>query len=129
MGRFKEHQVLMCLAAPLYRAFIRLQADRDLGRSYAALLPFVEGLYRMGYISQEVYEHYRSKYSKPLPVQKPLSQVHEQQRMRQLEKQFTQVAEQWDTLKPDSQAYWIKKAEENKTILEAQLILTKERKP
>lgn len=128
MGRFKEHGVLIYLATPLYRAFIKLQADMELGRSYAALLPFVEGLYSMGYISQEVYSRYRAKYSKPLPVQKSLSQVHEQQRLKQLEKQFSQVAQEWDTLKTGSQRYWLKKAGENRTVPHAQAILAKEGK-
>ena len=43
---FREHGVMLYLDKALYKAFIRLQADKGLGRSYAGLLPFVEGLYR-----------------------------------------------------------------------------------
>jgi len=123
MARFNEHGVLLYLSNPLYLGFVRLQADKGLGRSYAALLPFVEGLYHMGYISKEVYEQHARKYSQPLVVQKSLSQVHEQQRLSELEKQFSQVAEQWASLKPTTQTYWLEKAKENSEIGTANLIL------
>jgi hypothetical protein len=38
----------------------------DLGRSYAGLLPWVEGMYRMGYLSQKEYEVNAKRYSEPL---------------------------------------------------------------
>lgn len=63
---FKEHQVMLCLDKEPYHGFIQIQADRDLGRSYAGLLPFVEGLYHLGYISKEVYDAHFKKYSEPL---------------------------------------------------------------
>ena len=37
---FREHGVMLYLDKTLYKAFIRLQADKGLGRSYAGLLPF-----------------------------------------------------------------------------------------
>lgn len=63
---FREHGVMLFLSNPLYLGFIKLQADKGLGRSYAGLLPFVEGLYRMGYLSKEDYEIYFKKYSQGL---------------------------------------------------------------
>lgn len=63
---FKEHQVMLCLDKEPYHGFIQIQADRDLGRSYAGLLPFVEGLYHLGYISKEGYDAHFKKYSEPL---------------------------------------------------------------
>ena len=65
-GGFSEHKVMLCLNKDLYRAFVKLQADKDLGRSYAGLLPYVEGLYHLGYLSKEVYEKQFAKYSEPL---------------------------------------------------------------
>lgn len=63
---FSEHKVMLCLDKELYRAFIKLQADKELGRSYAGLLPYVEGLFHMGYITQEVRDSHVLKYSQPL---------------------------------------------------------------
>lgn len=63
---FNEHKVLLCLDRELYMAFIRLQADKGLGRSYAGLIPYIEGLYKMGYLSKECYEAHLEKYSVPL---------------------------------------------------------------
>lgn len=102
---FKEHQVLLCLNKQLYRAFIRLQADKNLGRSYAGMLPYVEGLYRLGYISQEVYELHFRKYSEPLEPMKPLS-VEEQQKENELESHdriFKGMLEQWDAHASDAE--------------------------
>ena len=63
---FNEHQVLLCLNKELYLGFIDIQSDRRLGRAYAGLLPYVEGLYRLGYISKEIYEKNFKEYSIPL---------------------------------------------------------------
>jgi hypothetical protein len=57
---------MLFLDKTLYRAFIKLQADRELGRSYAGLLPFVEGLYTMGYLSKEEYMAHQERYNTKL---------------------------------------------------------------
>lgn len=75
--------------------FVKLQADKGLGRSFAALLPFVEGLYAMGYISEQVYEQHKKKYSQPLVTQKPLQQFLDK-REEQLNKTLGMVAVQWN---------------------------------
>ena len=96
---FREHQVLLCLDKQLYRAFIKLQADKNLGRSYAGMLPYVEGLYRLGYISQEVYEAHFQKYSEPLEPAKPLTveEQHEKDELEKRDKTFKGMQEQWST--------------------------------
>jgi hypothetical protein len=78
-------------------AFIRLQADKGLGRSYAGLLPFTEGMYHLGYISKEIYETHARKYSEQLATKEPLTpkQLDERQRLEQKDKYFRQVLEQW----------------------------------
>jgi hypothetical protein len=78
-------------------AFIRLQADKGLGRSYAGLLPFTEGMYHLGYISKEIYETHAKKYSEQLATKEPLTpkQLDERQRLEQKDKYFRQVLEQW----------------------------------
>lgn len=70
-GGFNEHKVMLFLDSELYVAFIKLQADRGLGRSYAGLLAYVEGLYQMGYLSKETYEKHVQRYSEPLNKKAP----------------------------------------------------------
>jgi hypothetical protein len=61
-------------------------------------LPFTEGLYRLGYISQEVYEEHVKKYSAPLEPEKPLSleQSKEKQFLEERDRQFKRILEQWN---------------------------------
>lgn len=66
MGDFREHGVMLYLDKTLYRAFIKLQADKGLGRSYAGLLPFTEGLFHLGYLSKQDHEEHVAKYSQGL---------------------------------------------------------------
>jgi hypothetical protein len=97
---FREHQVMLCLNRTLYRAFIKLQGDKDLGRSYAGLLPYVEGLYHLGYISKEEYEFHRKKYSEPLNKKDNESISPEEQQKRELlelkDKAFKGMISQFD---------------------------------
>lgn len=122
---FREHQVMLCLDKDLYRAFIRLQADKDLGRSYAGLLPYIEGLYRMGYITKEVYDVHFKKYSEPLipKVQEPetTDQKREKGLLKQKDKLFLAMIEQFSL--HSTNTTWLvrcqKAAEEFKDRLES----------
>lgn len=90
---------MLFLSNELYLGFIKLQADRGLGRAYAGLLPFVEGLYRLGYISLEVYDEHRDKYSNPLISEKPKALTHQQEKAEKnkehLDGILGRVADQW----------------------------------
>lgn len=102
---FREHGVMLYLDKTLYKAFIKLQADKELGRSYAGLLPFVEGLFHLGYLSKDDYEKYVQKYTQGLKEEpKPLTleQLKEKQLLEHKERYFQSVLEQWD-LHPDSE--------------------------
>ena len=98
MGNFKEHGVMLYLSKELYSAWIKLQADKDLGRTYAGLLPFVEGLYRLGYLSPVVYEEYIRKYSQPLNVKNEQTSDEKKQSefLKEKDKQFKGMLESWD---------------------------------
>jgi len=127
MGQFREHGVMLYLDRELYRAFIKLQADKDLGRSYAGLLPFTEGLHKLGYITEEVYEAHKKKYSEPLVAEKPKALTKEQQRklgeVAQLNNTLRQVAEQWHD-HPDEKwrQLWIDKAGAHPELPNSRLI-------
>jgi len=114
MGRigFQEHKVMLFLDKELYVAFIRVQADKAIGRSYAGLLPFVEGLYHMGYINREIYEKHVLKYSDKLVAKKQLTlaETQDMEKNIQLARFFKAVAEQWETLKPEQRAAHLKRA-------------------
>jgi len=126
MGGFREHGVMLFLSKDLYLGFIKLQAEKELGRSYAGLLPFTEGLFKLGYISKEVYEIHKRKYSQTLTEDKlpALVKLENKAKHDELVKQFSNVLEQWSTLKSKSKVYWTKKAQEHAgTIPTAKMIL------
>ena len=105
---------------------MRLQADKMLGRSYAGLLPFVEGLYHMGYLNREVYEQRARKYSDKLIGKKQftLLEMQEMEKNAQLARLFQAVADQWASLKPAQREAHLKKAYEvRRTVKQAELII------
>jgi hypothetical protein len=123
---FQDHYVRLFLDRELYVAFIRLQADKTLGRSFAGLLPFVEGLYHMGYLNREQYEKHREKYSDMLVGKKQLTLVETQEMEKSIQqvRYFKAVADQWETLKPEQRAKHLKKAIDARAkVPEAELII------
>lgn len=124
---FQEHRVMLCLSKELYSAFIRLQADKGLGRSYAGLLPFVEGMHHLGYLNEMDYQAHLKRYSEPLVQPKPLTkeQLEEQRKLRELEIQFQGVLKTGlNKLSERSRKHWIKRAQEYQgKVLSARLLL------
>ena len=79
MGKnFRGHGLLLFLSSELHHGFTKLMADKCLGRAFAGLLPFIEGLYQMGYISKDTYEAHVEKYSIPLYVEESKPEPKEQ---------------------------------------------------
>jgi hypothetical protein len=129
MGRtgFQDHYLRLFLDKELYVALIRLQADKGLGRSYAGLLPFVEGLYHMGYINLDVYQKHVAKYSESLTKKKQLTlaETLEMEKNIQQARYFKAVADQWEMLTPSQQQAHLKRALAARTnVPEAELIIT-----
>jgi len=114
MGRksFQEHKVMLFLDKELYVAFIRLQADKTIGRSYAGLLPFVEGLYHMGYINTDTYNAHVTRYSDKLVGKKQmtLAETQEMEKNIQLARFFQAVADQWEGLSPEQRKKHVARA-------------------
>jgi len=100
LGKFRGHVLRLYLDVDLYSALIKLQADRNLGRSFAGFLPLIEGLYQMGYINKKVYESHKRKYSKPLKAEETQvltkDEIKEEQEKEKLNKNLGLVADQWD---------------------------------
>jgi len=126
MGNFREHAVRLFLDRELYLAFIKLQADKKLGRSFAGLLPFVEGLYRLGYITEEAYESHKERYSAPLVAEKliTIEETKGQKKLKKIEEQFSKFIKNWDSMKPKAKQYAILKARKYRdTVSNAELVL------
>ena len=127
MGKYKEHGVLIYLNNPLYMGFIKLQADKGLGRSFAGLLAFCTGLFQMGYISKSEYLRFKARYSTPLdkePQQLTLVETPLQNELNKLDKTFGEVITQW-SFHPEQKwrEGWIKKAMEYGDLPNAKKLL------
>jgi hypothetical protein len=94
---FHEHGLLLYLDRELYAAIIKLQADKNLGRSYSGLLALETGLHELGYISQGVHESHFKRYSQPLEPSKPmtLKEQREKDELEMFDKVFKGMLEQW----------------------------------
>jgi len=127
LGKFREHGVMLFLSHDLYIGFIKLQADRGLGRSFAGLLPFNEGLYSMGYISKEAYEAHKAKYSVKLGVAPSLPI---ETKYAKLIESFENILKQWLDMRDEPRKFWIEKAEKWKDKLPiAEQLLAKAKEP
>jgi hypothetical protein len=120
---FQDHCLRLYLDPELYMAHIKLQGDRGLGRSYAGLIAFTEGMYHLGFISKEVYEEHVRKYSEKLVAEsKPLTpeQVQERQTLEQKNRFFKEALAQWAIHKdPAWREKILKQAEQWKDKLES----------
>jgi uridine kinase len=91
-------------------------------------LCFIEGLYKFDFITKEVYEFHKEKYNVPLVSQKPkvltTKELEKQQKIKDLEQQFSNVIQQWPKMKEKAKQYYIEKAKELRdTVPNAKLIL------
>lgn len=127
LGDFREHGLPLYLSPQLYLALVKLQADRELGKSYAGLLALVEGLHALGYLSDIDYQAHVKRYSRGLTEQteKPLTkeELERQAKIQRIEKTLTEAHQVWGTLKPEAQAYHLKTAQEYPELPIAQLII------
>jgi len=119
---------MLYLDKTLYKAFIKLQSDKGLGRSYAGLLGFVEGLYHMGYLTDGEHEEHAKKYSVSLydDVVKPTSmeEAQEKSEVSSWEKRFSRAIVEWAAMNEKSQCWYIEKARELEgKVSSAKLIL------
>jgi hypothetical protein len=112
---FREHGVMLYLDKTSYKAFIRPQADKGLGRSFAELLPFIEGLHHMGYLTDPEHEERVKKYSQPLCEEaRPLTteQVQQKSEVANWEKRFSLAIKEWSSMPEKSQVWHVQKAKE-----------------
>ena len=125
------HILRLFLDSPLDVALTKYQATNTLGRSYAGLLVFIEGLRRLDLIGEVVYQHYKSRYLRPLPtlpVEEPAArwQREEQQKtLQQIRKKLRDVIDQFTALQPKARQYWLKYALERPEIPESTELLRK----
>lgn len=117
--RSQEHYLPLLLNSKMRLALIKLQADMELGNSYAGLYALNEGLHVLKYLSEEDYQTFKKRYSQKLvddSQQKLVPEVNLQQ-VREIEgmtKTFSMVIDQWSE-HPNAEwrQKWAKKAREN----------------
>lgn len=120
---FKEHGLILYLSPELQICQIKLQADKGLGRSYAGLLAYIEGMHTFGYLQGEAYENLKRRYSRGLLEEEPkpltLADINAKKELDKWAKNFSMVLEQWkDHLDPAWRQGWIRKAERWKDKVE-----------
>ena len=124
---FKEHGVLIYLDKKLLVGFNKLMGEKELGRSFAALYCFVEGLYQHGYLSEREYKNHKKRYSVPLtkdPQQVMLEEVDEAHARKELNRMFGQVIEQWSLhTDPAWRGRWLAKAKQHGDVPNAVRLL------
>jgi len=127
---FNDHHYRLYLDRKLYLATIQLQAKMGLGKSFSAMLPFVEGLHAMGFLCDADYEVYRNKYSIGLEdavtVKTPAQIFREEKKAnkyKQLNRHFGGVLAQWSGLKDKTKQYHLKEAAKHKNLKNAKLVL------
>lgn len=127
---FSEHKYTLFLDRTLYTATIRLQADRGLGRSFSVLLPYVTGMHEMGYINDEDFSLYQTRYSVTLdaaanaPTEAQIiREERKETKYKRLNKKFGEVLAQWSQLKESSKNYHLKEAAKYRNLKNARLLL------
>lgn len=123
---FREHGLMLFLGKTEYKAFIKLQADKGLGRSYAGKLAFTEGLFHLGYLDKAEHEQNIKKYSEELrEAPKPISFVEAQQKSEaaRVEKVLLAALVQWDQLSEKARLYHLATAKKYSSLEISQRLL------
>jgi hypothetical protein len=114
MGNFREHGLMLYLCPELQIAHVKLQASKELGRSYAGLYAFTEGLFRLGFLDKADYEKLHEKYSQGLAKEEPLSmaQLQTKSEVEKMAKTFSMVLDQWSLHSDEKwRDRWLREAE------------------
>jgi hypothetical protein len=119
------------LNAKMRMALTKLQANMELGTSYAGLYALNEGLHALNYLSDEDYQFFKKRYSKKLVDNEEQSRADESNKqaakeMQSMNSYFSMVLDQWH-LHPNSEwrSKQLKKAQEYANrIPNAKLVLT-----
>ena len=127
MAGFREHGLMLYLCPELQIAHVKLQAAKELGRSYAGLYAFTEGLYKLGFLEKPDYEMLCKKYSQGLSKEQPLTmeQLQTKNEQEKMTKKFSMVLDQWSLhIDKKWRDHWIREAEAWKDkVPNAELVL------
>jgi uncharacterized membrane protein len=117
-------------------ALIKLQANKELGQSYAGLYALNEGLHVLGYLDDGDYEVFKRRYSDKLVEDKSKREIseinsQEQKEILSMTHYFREVLLQWNSHpSPQWRKYQFKKAQQYANrIPYAKLVLDKEKNP
>jgi hypothetical protein len=125
----QPHILRLFLDSPLDVALTQYQALNKLGRSYAGLLVFIEGLRKLNFISEVVYQHYRERYMKPLqttPItEDPLVAREKEEEVQKVRKRLRDATALFPKLKPKAQQSHLQYALDHPELLESAELLRK----
>jgi hypothetical protein len=132
--RSQEHYLPLLLNAKMRLALIRLQADKELGQSYAGLYALNEGLHTLKFLSDEDYQAFKKRYSVKLAEgqqEKHITKIdpQAQKEIETMTRYFSMVCDQWH-IHPNSEwrSKQLKKAQEYANrIPNAKLVLELEK--
>jgi len=124
----RQHGLLLYLGPKEVIALAKLQANKELGRSFAGKLALTEGFHQHGVLSDEDYEEAKTRYTVSL-IQKnkkppTLKQIQKKQELTELENYYSRALDQWVIMKPKSKEYYLAKAKNDaKKVKAARLLL------
>jgi len=125
----RAHVLQLFLDAPLDVAVTQFQAMHKLGRSFAGLLIFLEGLRKLNLINEVAYQHYKNRYMQPLrtliETENPVLQKQKEEQFQKARKTLRDVIEDFTKLQPRAQQYWLKYASDRPEIPESTELLRK----
>lgn len=115
-------------------ALMHYRAKTGFGTTYALFNILNEALYREGFMDEKGYIFHKERYGRGLidELERQLENQDKSVRFKikkkemeieKLTQQLTNVFNQWDQMKPSSQAYYLRKAKENSQLSIAQRIL------
>jgi tetratricopeptide (TPR) repeat protein len=125
----QPHILRLFLDSPLDVALTKFQAMNNLGRSFAGLLVFIEGLRKLNIINEVVYQYYRERYMKPLqttPIVEDLCIAKQkEEEFEKARKQLQNAIELFPKLKASAQQHWRKYALDHPEVPESIELLKK----
>jgi hypothetical protein len=123
----KDHGLLLFLSGEHLMGLAKLQVKLGLGRTYAGLYLFNEGLHSMDCITDEDYQRFKAKYSEKLVAEHPKPRTTVELKAREqdtrIARDFSLALSQWATMNEKSRKFYVDKANSNPAILGAKLIL------
>ena len=124
----------LCFDAYFEDALMKMRASTGLGATYALFTALNEYFYKHGYMDEKGYQYHKERYALPLIEEfekqcklrdqtARLEICKRQSEIERLTKQLTNVFNQWSTMNPKAQAYYLNLAKEHPDLPIANAVL------